>query len=298
MPKYKRAQRYKIGETIRYQNYSQEKRKTIEEIDLCNFNLEGDLDLEEFTDRGNLKDNIKETFEVTIEHLLKLKPPIKKNKRQALVSSLQALMKNDESVCEEYESLNAWIVDKEHQAMFKKARVVQYNISYGAEAQEINPLNGQKVKEEKEDELLSRIPHKFFILGIQTRFLCGINFRAYILCLLNFITKHISLFMILHSDQTLFYGEYKLKPLDVLQSFKIETRNYHAHSITKSEGKWNNEKLQRFSTLALELVDCLCDEDAFESLLVLKWNLSSELTEQYVLPMKRRHENNENEIQG
>ncbi|CAG8749558.1 1039_t:CDS:1, partial [Racocetra persica] len=148
--------------------------------------------------KGNLKDNVKETFEATIEHLLKLNPPIKKgNKRQALMSSLQALMKNDESVHEEYESLNAWvnvnnsekekkkkslkIVDKEHQAMFKKARVVQYNISYRAgsaqtqnsnnivsehevstdikEAQEINPLNGQKVKEEKEDNLLLRIPH-------------------------------------------------------------------------------------------------------------------------------------------
>ncbi|CAJ0877168.1 4525_t:CDS:1, partial [Entrophospora sp. SA101] len=60
--------------------------------------------------KGNLKDNVKETFEATIEHLLKLKPPIKKgNKRQALMSSLQALMKNDESVREEYESLNAWV---------------------------------------------------------------------------------------------------------------------------------------------------------------------------------------------
>ncbi|CAG8689673.1 12621_t:CDS:2, partial [Ambispora leptoticha] len=39
------------------------------------------------------------------------------------------------------------------------------------------------------------------------------------------------------------------------------------------------------------------DEDAFESLLVIKRNLSSELTKQYVLPMKRRHENNEDEIQ-
>jgi len=37
--------------------------------------------------------------------------------------------------------------------------------------------------------------------------------------------------------------------------------------------------------------------DACESLLVIKRNLSSELTEQYVLPMKRRHENNEDEIQ-
>lgn len=70
---------------------------------------------------------------------------------------------------------------------------------------------------------------------------------ADILCLLNFIAKHISLFIISHSDQTLFYGEYKLKPLiDVLQSFKIEARNHYAHGITKSEGKWYDEKLQGF----------------------------------------------------
>ncbi|CAG8821480.1 28358_t:CDS:2, partial [Dentiscutata erythropus] len=56
----------------------------------------------------------------------------------------------------------------------------------------------------------------------------------------------------------------------------------------------DDEKLQKLSTLALELVDCLGDEDAFESLLVIKRDLSSE---QYALPMKRRHENNEDEIQ-
>ncbi|CAG8825129.1 20132_t:CDS:2 [Racocetra persica] len=51
--------------------------------------------------RENLKDNVKEIFKVTIEHLLKLKPPVKKNKRQALISLLQALMKNDKSKVEE-----------------------------------------------------------------------------------------------------------------------------------------------------------------------------------------------------
>ncbi|CAI2189031.1 12618_t:CDS:2 [Funneliformis geosporum] len=75
------------------------------------------------------------------------------------------------------------------------------------------------------------------------------------------------------------------------------TRNHHAHGITKSVGKWNDEKLQRLSTLALELVECLGDEDAFESLLIIKRNLSSELAEQYALPMKRKHENNEDEFQ-
>ncbi|CAI2173959.1 9394_t:CDS:2, partial [Funneliformis geosporum] len=75
------------------------------------------------------------------------------------------------------------------------------------------------------------------------------------------------------------------------------SRNHHAHGITKSVGKWNDEKLQRLSTLALELVECLGDEDAFESLLIIKRNLSSELAEQYALPMKRKHENNEDEFQ-
>ncbi|CAG8676516.1 8325_t:CDS:2, partial [Racocetra fulgida] len=175
--------------------------------------------------------NVKKTFEATIEHLLKLEPPIKnqKNKRQALISSLQALMKNDKSVREEYESLNAWVNVYSSEKEEEKALKI-YNISYGTgsaqtqksikimsehevstdikEAQEINPLNRQKVKEEKEDDLSSRIPHKF-------------SFSAF------------------------------------------------------KQG----------------------DEDAFESLLVIKRNLSSELTEQYVLPMKRRHENNEDEIQ-
>ncbi|RIA83753.1 hypothetical protein C1645_833299 [Glomus cerebriforme] len=84
---------------------------------------------------------------------------------------------------------------------------------------------------------------------------------------------------------------------NVLQSFKIEAQNHHVHEITKSEGKWNDEKLQRLSTLALELVDCLGDKDAFESLLMIKWNLSSELAKQYALPMKKKHKNNEDEFQ-
>ena len=102
--------------------------------------------------KGNLKDDVKETLEATIEHQQKL--PVKKNKRQALMSSLRALMKNDEPVRKEYESLNAWlnvnnsekgknlkIVDKEHQAMFKKTRVVQYNISYGENSIQTQNLN-------------------------------------------------------------------------------------------------------------------------------------------------------------
>ncbi|RHZ88869.1 hypothetical protein Glove_21g41 [Diversispora epigaea] len=318
--------------------------------------------------RGNLKDNVKETLGETIEHLLKLKPPVKKNKRRALMSSLRDLMKKDEALRKEYESLDVWFtekeknlktVDKENRATFKKARVIQYSISYGAdsiqtqnsnniarehavstnikELQEIDPLNGQKAKKEEVENLSSlRIPHKFsfpaskqgsyvepilehvekalfrFVVKYQDyipsnivkefAIKCNpprnIDFSdADILCLLNFIIKHISLFIIPHSDKTLFHGEYKLKPLDVLKSFKIEARNHYAHGITQSEGKWNDEKLQRLSTLALELVDCLGDENAFESLLEIKRNLSSELAEQYALPLKRKHESDEDEFQ-
>ncbi|CAG8561590.1 8514_t:CDS:2, partial [Rhizophagus irregularis] len=43
--------------------------------------------------------------------------------------------------------------------------------------------------------------------------------------------------------------------------------------------------------------DCLGNKDSFESLLMIKWNLSSEFTEQYALPIKKKHENNEDDFQ-
>ncbi|CAI2180873.1 8207_t:CDS:2 [Funneliformis geosporum] len=98
--------------------------------------------------------------------------------------------------------------------------------------------------------------------------------------------------MVPNSDQTLFHGEYKLKPLDILKSFKTEARNYHAHGITQFEGRWCDEKLQRLSTLSLELVDCLGDEKAYELLLKIKLKLNSELEEQCISSMKRKHEEN------
>ena len=80
---------------------------------------------------------------------------------------------------------------------------------------------------------------------------------ADLLCLLNFTIQNISLFTTRQSDQTLFCGQYKLNPSDLLMFFKVEARNYNAHAITQSNGRWNDEKLQRLSTLALEVVICL-----------------------------------------
>ncbi|RIA97619.1 hypothetical protein C1645_813860 [Glomus cerebriforme] len=196
--------------------------------------------------KRNLKDNVKETLEATIKHLIKLKPPVKTIK------------------C------------KDNRAVFKKVRVVQYNISYGTQTQTQNsnavPKNdkeSQKSEEEQavsineEEEILvhpsfSRIPQKFsfspskqdsyvepileYVEKALFRFLVknqeyipfntvkefaikchpprNIDFSdADLLCLLNFI-KNSSLFMVPDSDQTLFHGEYKLKPLEILKSFK------------------------------------------------------------------------------
>ncbi|EXX70872.1 uncharacterized protein OCT59_000013 [Rhizophagus irregularis] len=371
--------------------------------------------------KRNLKGNIKGTLEETIKHLISLKPP--KCNSEALKSSLRDLMKNDKVIRNEYESLNMWlnadvpekvknkrlrVIDKDNRAVFKKVRVVQYNISYGTQTQTQNsnstakevqvvPTNDKELQEsdeeqavptndkesqeseevhavpandkesqesdeeqavstndkesqeidirswevkEEEGEVLvhpsfSRIPQKFSFSPSKQgsyvepilehveralfRFLVknqeyipsnivkefaikchpprNVDFSdADLLCLLNFIIKNSSLFTVPNSDQTLFHGEYKLKPLDILKSFKTEARNHHAHGITQIEGRWCDEKLQRLSTLSLELVNCLGDENAYELLLRIKLELNSELEEQCVSSMKRKYEENEDKF--
>jgi hypothetical protein len=78
---------------------------------------------------------------------------------------------------------------------------------------------------------------------------------ADLLCLLNFMIQNINLFKDQH-NQSLFNGEYKLNPKALLKSFK-EERNYNAHGITQSEGRWDDRKLRRLTTLALEVVVCV-----------------------------------------
>ena len=78
---------------------------------------------------------------------------------------------------------------------------------------------------------------------------------ADLLCILNFVIKNISLFT-LGQYQTLFQGPHKTDPSFLFKSFK-EARNHNAHGITHLEGRWCDEKLQRLSTLALEVIICL-----------------------------------------
>ncbi|CAG8669390.1 2210_t:CDS:2, partial [Ambispora gerdemannii] len=66
--------------------------------------------------------------------------------------------------------------------------------------------------------------------------------------------------------------------------------NHHAHGITQPEGKWNDEKLQRLSTLVLKVIVCLGDKEAFELSVIIKHKLNYELIKQLISTMKRKHE--------
>ncbi|RIA79430.1 hypothetical protein C1645_840714 [Glomus cerebriforme] len=71
------------------------------------------------------------------------------DKNEQTWSSLQSLMKNDKDLCKEYELLSTWlsipknkrkiknlrIIDKNHQAVFKDVRTIQYNISYDTDSE-------------------------------------------------------------------------------------------------------------------------------------------------------------------
>src|SRR3954451_98716 len=89
--------------------------------------------------KKNLKGNIRNTLDATIESLLLLDLPInRKNVRErkkALLSSIKVLLKNNKE--KEYKLLKTWIdsvekrkvigrtlkvIDKQHQANFKKVR--------------------------------------------------------------------------------------------------------------------------------------------------------------------------------
>ncbi|CAG8567948.1 3136_t:CDS:2 [Acaulospora morrowiae] len=63
--------------------------------------------------RKNLKGNVKETLDETIDHLIALKPPLKSkcNKAEALKASLRGQMKQYEAMRKEYQELDKWLND-------------------------------------------------------------------------------------------------------------------------------------------------------------------------------------------
>ncbi|CAG8718280.1 10615_t:CDS:2, partial [Funneliformis caledonium] len=119
-----------------------------------------------------------------------------------------------------------------------------------------------------------------------------VNFSdADLLCILNFIIQNINLFTTGRSNQTLFHGEYKLDPSELFKSFKIEARNRNAHAITQQMGRWNDEELQRLSTLALKVIVCLGDKESYDPLVKIKRELDNKLIERLTLKTDQKRFN-------
>ncbi|CAG8576338.1 3972_t:CDS:2 [Funneliformis mosseae] len=109
--------------------------------------------------------------------------------------------------------------------------------------------------------------------------------------LLTFLTSNISLFKNGKSGQPLFHGRYRLNPSELFKSFKIEARDQNAHAITQKYGRWNDETLQRISTLSLEVVICLGVQDVqdeYKKLLEIRKQFDSELTKRLVSTAKEK----------
>ncbi|CAG8727659.1 14482_t:CDS:2, partial [Funneliformis caledonium] len=109
--------------------------------------------------------------------------------------------------------------------------------------------------------------------------------------LLTFLTSNISLFKNGKSGQPLFHGRYRLNPSELFKSFKIEARDQNAHAITQQYGRWNDETLQRISTLSLEVVICLGVQDVqdeYNKLLEIRKQFDSELTKRLVSTAKEK----------
>ncbi|GBB89598.1 hypothetical protein RclHR1_16320003 [Rhizophagus clarus] len=110
----------------------------------------------------NLKNNIVNTLEETIEGLFRLNPPIKKtvvNKKKALQSSMKNLLCNNEKLRNEYGTLNKWLIEKEEKkrklnvinetrrAIFKKARISSSVVNIDTSGTSINHAEFKRYNE-------------------------------------------------------------------------------------------------------------------------------------------------------
>ena len=78
--------------------------------------------------------------------------------------------------------------------------------------------------------------------------------NADLLCMLNFILENITIF----SKKSVFHGQYKANPAELLIDFKKKVRNKLAHGIVVSgKGRWSDHALQHVSILACEVIICL-----------------------------------------
>nr|CAG8639632.1 505_t:CDS:2 [Entrophospora candida] len=78
--------------------------------------------------------------------------------------------------------------------------------------------------------------------------------NADLLCMLNFIIENINIFL----KKSVFHGQYKANPVELLTNFKKNVRNKLAHGIVINEkGRWSDHALQHVAILACEVIICL-----------------------------------------
>ncbi|CAI2186423.1 9971_t:CDS:2 [Funneliformis geosporum] len=302
--------------------------------------------------KKNLKGNIRNNLDATIENLLRLDPPINRKsviseQKKALLSSIKVLLKNNKE--KEYELLKMWlnseerkkeigrtlkIIDKKHQATFKRAKffssVVQHAIGsltdyeFEKETQKRNPSSPrifpptspikanpahtptsqpppspspkEDRKEKGQGASSLEIPQHFSFSPSEQGAYAEPIIQYVDKAFFRYIKKH-QKYIPCSTVESFAARYYKLNPTDLFKSFKNEARNHLAHGITQSKGRWNDERLQRLSALALEVVVCLGDKKAFEQLKEVKQKLESELMERRTRVMKRKrkeHEEDEN----
>lgn len=101
----------------------------------------------------------------------------------------------------------------------------------------------------------SIIPSKVVDKFVSRQQICvSKDFRnADLLCLLNFIIENVKMF----SKKSLFHGQHKANPADLLTNFKKNVRHKLAHGIVSEKGRWCDHALQHVAILACEVIICL-----------------------------------------
>ncbi|CAI2184662.1 7879_t:CDS:2 [Funneliformis geosporum] len=182
-------------------------------------------------------------------------PPIKKttvNKQKTLRSSMKSLLSNNKKLRKEFKTLNKWLIEKENKRKLNAIDETRHAVFKKVRISS-SVVNIGNVHHERDSGNAS----------VNREFGKG---------------------------ATLFHGEYKIDPSDLLESFKIEARNHNAHVITQPMGRWNDEELQRLSTLALKVIVCLGDNELFDPLIKIKNELNDKLTERLTLTIENKDE--------
>ncbi|RHZ74076.1 hypothetical protein Glove_227g103 [Diversispora epigaea] len=101
--------------------------------------------------------------------------------------------------------------------------------------------------------------------------------NADLLCMLNFIIENINIFL----KKSVFHGQFKANPVELLTNFKRNVRNKLAHEIVIGEkGRWSDHALQHVTILACEVIICIGGN--YEEVFVKKENVDNEIIKRWV----------------